>query len=112
MERAKVVYQLRKVQLVLEKQHNPAARSFRFVVQVELIKRAVERNQAIETHTLAEHGSRMRRGGKGKKRRGEETATRSEEIPCEALNPSSGRDGIVVKTDERGAGLAWSDIRG
>lgn len=67
MERAKVVNQLRKVQLVLEKQHSLAARSFRFVVQVELIKRAVERNQAIETHTLAEHGSRMRRGGKGRK---------------------------------------------
>jgi hypothetical protein len=77
MERAKVVNQLRKVKLVLEK-HSPAARSFQFVVQVELIKRAVERNQAIKTHTLAEHGSRMR----GKKRRGGETATRSEEIPA------------------------------
>jgi hypothetical protein len=66
MERAKVVNQLRKVKLVLEN-HSPAARSFRFIVKVELIKRAVERNQAIETHTLAEHGSRMKRGGKGRK---------------------------------------------
>jgi hypothetical protein len=105
MERAKVVNQLRKVKLVLEK-HSPTARSFRFVVQVELIKRAVERNQAIKTHTLAEHGSRMRRG-KGKKRRGEETATRSEEIPSEALNPSSGRDRMVVKRE-----VPWPSLVG
>lgn len=91
--------QLRKVKSVLEK-HSPAARSFRFVVQVELIKRAVERNQAIKTHTLAEHGSRMRRRGREEKKRRRNCDTKRRD-PQRSLEPQqrTRRDG----GEERGA---------